>query len=164
MQLVGRAGVPTSSTRKTIGCCYQPAPAEHNKDHHLPRFVFIFFFPGHSPEPSSGLAPRRGALQESHKSLAKHPAPSTLPGQAPLIDSLESASRTIATPLFLTWTLLPSIPSLPLPHLPGAAPSRNDCNGLARIASAVQVSNLLISKALQDALEGIMSCQCRAIK
>lgn len=41
---------------------------------------------------------------------------------------------------------------------------RNDCNGLARIASAVQVSNLLIRKALQDALEGIMSCQCRAIK
>lgn len=58
-----------------------------------------------------------------------------------------------------------SLPCLSPPPTPSrAAPSRNDCNGLARNASAVQVSNLLIRKALQDALEGIMSCQCRAIK
>lgn len=30
-----------SCVRKTIGCCYQPAPAEHNKDHHLPWFIFF---------------------------------------------------------------------------------------------------------------------------
>jgi len=101
-------------TRKTLGCRYQPASAERNKDHHLPRF--IFFFPGRSPEPSSGSAPRCGALQESRKSLASIPLLPPSPGEP------RSSIQPVATLLFLTWTPAPEHPFPASPHLP--TPSR----------------------------------------
>lgn len=62
----------------------------------------FYFFPSHSPEPSRRLAPRCGALQESHKSPAEHPAPSTHPSRAPFIEqptrSPEQCRAAIPTP------------------------------------------------------------------
>lgn len=126
----------------------------------------LFFFPGHSPEPSRGLAPCCAALQESHKSPAEHPAPSTHPIHPAAHAQPQAVPCCYPKPI--THPRAPHPCSSPAGQAQGLAGARtasqNDCNGLARIASAAQVSNLLIRKALQDALEGIMSCQCRAIK
>lgn len=107
------AGVSLSSTSKTICCCYQPAPAEHNKDHHLPQFVFL------QAEWCIGTLllcfSRRGA-NHSQSILLLPP----FPGRAPFIHLLQAAAQSTATPLRpvpLPRALFPA--SSLLPHLAG---------------------------------------------
>lgn len=121
------------------------------------------YFPGHSPELVADWHPAAALCRRATNHSSSIPAPSTLPERAPFLNPREAASQTAANPNSRSEPHFLSTP-IPSPHLPHLLPRWNDCNGLARIASAVQVSNLLIRKALRDALEGIMSCQCRAIK
>lgn len=111
MWLLGRAGRSSAGDigGKTISCCYQPAPAEYNKDCHLPRFISRL-----SPEPSRHWHPAAVLCRRATNHLHLPPLLGE-PDSSPHLGLQPDTPNPDLDP-----TPEPPFPASPhLPHLPG---------------------------------------------